>query len=357
MARTQIRGISQILDNTINYAKVESTSLVESTYDGGLGIYSASVSADNTVPSTLAVKNYVTSEINSLAAGLIYKGVFNANVPNDYSTLVPASQGDFYKISVAGTIYGVDWQIGDMLIINKDCSGSPLAADVDKVDNTESADIVRLTANQTLENKTIDGDLNTITDLALSSLKAVSGDAGLFLQRDANGVVISAAISASQIAAFDEYAQDAVGNILTDTASIVFNYNDSGNTISASVSAITSANVTDFNEAAQDAVGNILTNTGNVQFNYNDGTGIITASVSAGLVPVIANYINETLTDSGDKTIYTCSQVPVLVISITVDGLEQEEGYDYNINFATKTITFTSANHATDRVRIKYFKG
>ena len=37
------------------------------------------------------------------------------------------------------------------------------------------------------------------------------------------------------ITGFDEAAQDAVGNILTDTSSIDFSYNDAGNTISAIV--------------------------------------------------------------------------------------------------------------------------
>ncbi len=45
--------------------------------------------------------------------------------------------------------------------------------------------------SQVLTNKTIDGDLNTITDLALTSLKTNLTDANKFLVRDNSGIVIS----------------------------------------------------------------------------------------------------------------------------------------------------------------------
>lgn len=44
---------------------------------------------------------------------------------------------------------------------------------------------------QTLTNKTIDGDDNTVQDLALTSLKTVIGDADKFVSRDASGIVVS----------------------------------------------------------------------------------------------------------------------------------------------------------------------
>lgn len=42
-----------------------------------------------------------------------------------------------------------------------------------------------------LQNKTLDGDLNTIEDLSLTSLKTVLGDASNFLVRNASGTVVS----------------------------------------------------------------------------------------------------------------------------------------------------------------------
>jgi hypothetical protein len=162
----------------------------------------------------------------------------------------------------------------------------------------------------------------------------------------------------------DEKAQDAIGGILTDTASVDFTYNDAGNTISAAVLpggvdhnslqnyaanrhidhsavsitagtglsgggditasrtlnlantavtpgsygsatqvggftvdaqgrltaasnttiAVTSAAVSDFNEAAQDAVGGILTDSATIDFTYNDGANTITSDIIDGSI-------------------------------------------------------------------------
>jgi len=70
------------------------------------------------------------------------------------------------------------------------------------VDNTEfqalgsagspgAGNLVTTDGAQTLSNKTIDGDDNTLTDIALASLKTLIGDANKVLRRDAVGAVIS----------------------------------------------------------------------------------------------------------------------------------------------------------------------
>lgn len=73
---------------------------------------------------------------------LSYKGAFDASAGN-YDALADASQGDYYKVSVAGNIGNYDWAVGDNLIVNKDVTGVPTEADIDKIDNTESPDILR----------------------------------------------------------------------------------------------------------------------------------------------------------------------------------------------------------------------
>lgn len=57
--------------------------------------------------------------------------------------------------------------------------------------NGLSGAITTASNTQTLTNKTIDGDDNTVQDLALGSLKTVGGDADKVLRRDGSGVVVS----------------------------------------------------------------------------------------------------------------------------------------------------------------------
>jgi len=54
-----------------------------------------------------------------------------------------------------------------------------------------AGNIVGTSDTQTLTGKTIDGDDNTISDLALTSLKTALGDASKFVVRNASGVVVS----------------------------------------------------------------------------------------------------------------------------------------------------------------------
>lgn len=54
-----------------------------------------------------------------------------------------------------------------------------------------SGDVVGTIDSQTLTNKTIDGDNNTLTDISISSLKTVLGDASKFIGRDSSGIVVS----------------------------------------------------------------------------------------------------------------------------------------------------------------------
>lgn len=179
----------------------------------------------------------------------------------------------------------------------------------------------------------------------------------------------------------DERAQDAIGNIFTDSASVDFTYNDAGNTVFATVLpagvdhdllqnyvvnehvdhstviinagtglsgggdittsrtlnianttvtagsygsatqvstltvnargqlttasnttiAIPSTQVTDFNEAVQDAVGNILTDSTTIDFTYNDGANTISAVVVDGSISdvKIATGVNATKIGAG----------------------------------------------------------
>jgi hypothetical protein len=58
------------------------------------------------------------------------------------------------------------------LVINEDVAVGGTITNVKKIDNSEGSDIVRLNSTQTLTNKTIDADDNTISDLQVSNFKS-----------------------------------------------------------------------------------------------------------------------------------------------------------------------------------------
>lgn len=78
---------------------------------------------------------------SSIASPFNYQGAFDASAGN-FGAISPASVGDWYKVTVAGTIDSITYDIGDNIVINKDVAGTVVTADVDKVDNTDQVSSV-----------------------------------------------------------------------------------------------------------------------------------------------------------------------------------------------------------------------
>lgn len=136
-----------------------------------------SANVDTTVTansSNLVTSGAVDTAIaNALTGGMQYKGVWTATGQTDYSSItLPVKAGYMYLVSGSATIGGIEWNTDDYLVINADVAEGGTITDVKKIDNTEGSDIVRLNATQTLTNKTIDADDNTISDLTTSNLKS-----------------------------------------------------------------------------------------------------------------------------------------------------------------------------------------
>ena len=72
----------------------------------------------------------------SVTGGLEYKGSYNAttNSPDLTSSL----KGDFYIVSVGGTLAGVTLDVGDHIVFNQDASSPITSAMFDKIDNTDA---------------------------------------------------------------------------------------------------------------------------------------------------------------------------------------------------------------------------
>lgn len=147
------------------------------SYNSSTGKFSAKVDTTVTDSSTNLVTSGAVSAAIALAltGALKYQGTWTATSQTDYSSItLPVYKGYMYAVSGSATVGGVEWNSGDYLVINKDVAagGTITSSDVEKIDNTEASDIVRLNATQTLTNKTIDADDNTIQDLGTSNFKS-----------------------------------------------------------------------------------------------------------------------------------------------------------------------------------------
>ena len=138
--------------------------------------------SDIKVASQKATKTYVDGQIanvqGQITAGMVYKGTFDGSQTIAAQGITTIQKGWFWKVTVAGTTSGVSTPsnsgvtIGDMVIANVTKASAITGSDFDGVDNTESSDLVKLTAVQTLTNKTIDADNNTISNLETDNFKA-----------------------------------------------------------------------------------------------------------------------------------------------------------------------------------------
>lgn len=183
-------------------------------YDNSTGQFSAKVDTTVTDSSTKLVTSgaVATAIANAIVGGVIYKGTWDITSATDFSGItLPVKKGYLYYVTGTGpkTIGGIEWNAGDYLLVNDDVAeGGSLSGKVEKVDNTEAADIVRLDAVQTLTNKTIDADDNTISNLEVDNFKS--------------GVVVASSTGISPVSSASDTklaTEKAIASALTNKAS------------------------------------------------------------------------------------------------------------------------------------------
>lgn len=114
--------------------------------------------------------------------------------------------------------------------------------------------------------------LSRLRDVLLSAL--VSGQA-LVWDSAQKKWINGEAVTSEQI-------QDIIGNILTDSTTINFNYDDTLNQITADVQNLVSTDIGNFNEAVDDRVATLLVAGTNIILTYDDVSNTLTI---AGIPP------------------------------------------------------------------------
>lgn len=199
MAQIQIRANKQIMAGSITNNEIANSTIALAKLaqgadiilrDGSVAMTGAlnmggqlvSSVASPVANTDAATKGYVDQEIANLSAGLEYKGSLDLSLQNE-NNIADGQQGDFYKISTGGTMLGVTYEAGDMIIFNKTVVGVPTAADIDKVDNTEKSETASTTsyANNTsgLAATDVQAAIDEVegrVDTAESNITTLNGD-------------------------------------------------------------------------------------------------------------------------------------------------------------------------------------
>ncbi len=311
---------------------IKSTSANYLEYDSTNHEFGAKVDTNVTADSTnLVTSGAVKAAIDAaVTGGVHYAGTWDITSATDFSGItLPQTKGALFYVKGTGpkTIGGIEWNAGDYLLINADvAAGGSLTGKVEKIDNTESADIVRLNAAQTLTNKTIDADDNTISDLTTTNFK--SGTVA---------TTVAAASSAADTKLPSEKAvrteldkkQDKVSTAVENNIAswdAAGNTKDSGKSFSTSVRASTSAS--DSVIATEKAVATFVEN-----------------SISG----TKAEYKNGAITPVSGTATWSLSSLPADPMNIVIIETATGEQVEMNIAYGTKaaTITFNASSAVT----------
>ena len=317
------------------------------TYNNANGEFGANVDTTVTADSTnLVTSGAVAAAIGTaVVGGVVYQGTWDITGASDYSGItLPVKKGYLYYVVGTGpvTIGGIEWNAGDYLLVNDDvAAGGSLVGKVEKIDNTESADIVRTAATQTLTNKTIDADDNTITDLATGNFKS--------------GVIVTevGATGSDTAIPTEQAVREAITSAATGMVTVDGTQTLTNKTIDADDNTITDLELDNFKS------GVIVDSTTGIAAtsSASDDKAVTEKAVAAALDAktgkIVAN--NGALTPSGGVVTWTITNtLGTADVMVTVKEVSTNEEVIANVVTTASTVTITmnaSANVAADTFR------
>lgn len=238
----------------------------------------------------------------TIDGGMTYRGVIDASDATG-AALDGASKGDYFYVSVSGTLDGLDFQVTDHLVVNADITDFDVdgAGKIDKVDNTESSDILR--------------DSDIVNDLTTGgSTNVLSAEQGKVLKdkQDLMVIEIDAIETGAGLNADGTYTPDAGSNYITGATSL----KNADSLLDAQV------------KVNADAIAAIPSEV------FNEKPAI---TVGSAVLAPLAN-------------------VPATNVRVYWNGLRADEGAgnDYTINLATGVITMAVNMKIKDKVQVDY---
>lgn len=325
MALTQIDGLRQIQDESIDLSKMLANFLGGSNWNITDSANNATISglAAGSANNDAVNKGQMDSAISAALTGAMsYKGTIDASIATG-AALDGALAGDFYLVSAAGTLNGIAFNIGDHLVVNAGITDFDVdgAGKIDIIDNTESADILRTS--------------DIVNDLTTGGVNDV-----LSAQQ---GVVLKGFIDNLQTEVNDTQAGaglDANGDYITPSGS---NYIDASTSL-ADADSLLDAQA----KVNADAIG---VNAGDITTNANAITALQTDWSERVFNEIYAPVVN--------STSYTVASSPIKAGTLRVydNGIRLAVGLDYTVVEATGVITFVDtlkANKANVVVDYEY---
>lgn len=280
---TKIHGKRQIKDLSIDLGRLESDFLNGSSWDitGGnndatITGLAAGISGDDAVN----VDQLNAAIAAALVGAMEYKGTIDVTNPD--AQLDGAKKGEFFLVSVGGTLDGKAYSAGDHLVVNDDITDFDVdgAGKIDIIDNTESSDILR------------QGDI--VNDLVTGGVNDV-----LSAQQ---GVVLKGFIDALQTELDDTQTGAGLGTDGSYTADGGANYIDTATSL-FNADQLLDAQV----KANADAIASVTSEVFGELPAVTDGVAAVAPLANAPIAATVRVYLNGLRQVAGGGNDYTLS--------------------------------------------------